>query len=154
MKRWLTRIWNSLLYGGSTRLRSYEGAVLEALIASLGPTDAAALRAQLAGLDHVKRLHRDRMVTFYFYQPKRLPRIENRGEALHLGAFRISGGSIALTAVVFAHRGLLSSLEFTKAPAGLEHVEVVVETIRAKERSPSLATRIDRTEHWGEPNSP
>jgi hypothetical protein len=154
MRRWLTRFWNSLVYGGSTRLRSYEGAVLEALIASLGPSDAAAVRAQLAGLDHVKRLHRDRMVTFYFYQPKRLPPIENRGEALHVGAFRISGGSNSLTAVVFAHRGLLSSLEFTKAPAGLEHAEVIVEPVRTKGSGPSLATKIDRIEHGGESSSP
>lgn len=154
MRRWLTRFWNSLIFGGSTRLRSYEAALLEALIASLGPSDAAAVRAQLAGLDHVKRLHRDRMVTLYFYQPQRLARIEDRGEALHVGAFRISGGSVGLTAVVFAHRGLLSSLEFTKAPAGLEHAEVVVETVRTKGRGSSLATKIDRLEHGGGSKNP
>lgn len=153
MKRWLTRFWNALIYGGSTRLRSYEEAILEALIAALGPSDGAAIRAQLAALDHVKRLHGDRMVTFYFYQPKRLPRIENRGEALHLGAFRVSGGSIALTAVVFAHRGLLSSLELTKPPAGLEHSEVGVETVGTNERAPSLATKLDRMEHGGKSES-
>lgn len=154
MRRWLTRLWNSLIYGGSTRLRSYEGAVLEALIASLGPSDAEAVRAQVASLDHVKRLHRDRMVTFYFYQPKRLPRMENRGEALHAGAFRISGGSISLTAVVFAHRGLLSSLEFTKAPAGLEHAEAMVEPVRTNGRGRSLAAKIDRMEHGGQFDRP
>lgn len=90
MRRWLTRTWNSLIYGGSTRLRSYEAAILETLIASLGRSDAEAVRAQLAGLDHVKRLHRDRMVTFYFNQRKRPPRIENRGEALHVGTYPVS----------------------------------------------------------------
>ena len=65
------RAWNRiltfLLYGGASKLRDYEKEILEKMSERFQGGNRESFRSQLRNLDHVKRLHDDRMVTFYFY---------------------------------------------------------------------------------------
>jgi len=147
LKRALTRIWTFLVYGGSTHLRTYEKLLLDSILIALDSSDAAAIRAQLASLDHIKRQHNDRMVTFHFFEADRLPRISNRDGEHRLATYQLSGEAIKATVVLFSHRGLLSSLEFSKTPRALEGKHVAMESAKAKGRAFSLPQTIDRSEH-------
>lgn len=136
-----------LVHGGSWTIRPYETQVLDTLKSTLARSDVEALEAQLARLDHVKRLHADRMVTFYFQDAAALPRLSQGGDAQCLLRLRIEGDGRKLSVEIFAHRGLLSSMEFDKSPTDLRS-SAALRIRPVKSRSaPGIAAEIDKTEH-------
>lgn len=146
--RWLKRAASFVVHGGAWTLRDYESSILQAAAGTLSAADAAVLQTQLQALEHLKREHADRMVTFYFFDAARLPRISLLAPELCIAQFRIQGaGSRKLRASVVTHEGLLSSLEFSSAPkllsaaAGLD-----LQPVRPRVRS-TLADDIDHEEH-------
>lgn len=136
-----------LVHGGSWTVRPYETQTLDSLKSTLSRGDVEALDAQFARLDHVKRLHDDRMVTFHFQAAAGLPRLSRDGEAQCLARFRIEGGERKLGVEVFAHRGLLSSLEFDKSPTDLRQASSLrIQPVKPRSK-PGISAEIDRTEH-------
>ncbi|MFL6192841.1 MAG: hypothetical protein ACJ75H_01620 [Thermoanaerobaculia bacterium] len=126
-------------------MRDYERAALDFLGRSLSPRDRQALEAQLAGLDHLKRLHGDRMVTFYFEDPAALPRLSNEGLEQKLATILLEAGKVRTRATAVSHRGLLSSLEFSKPPTDLEGQPLRLALVAGK--AGDLAREIDAGEH-------
>jgi hypothetical protein len=144
----LRRAAGFLIHGGSWTLRPYETRVIDETKSLLSATDARALEAQLDSLDHVKRTHADRMLTFYFQQAPALPKLADRSTEHCLARFRLSAGAAALTAQVFSHRGLLSSIEFAKDPKPLAGAAVLaVARLPPGKKATSLADQIDAEEH-------
>lgn len=139
------RLVSWLVYGGSRVLRDYEQAALDFLGRSLSPQDRQALESQLAGLDHLKRLHGDRMVTFYFEKPATLPRLSNEGLEQKLATLLLAAGQKKTRATAVSHRGLLSSLEFSKSPTDLEGQPLRLALAAGKPGD--LAREIDAGEH-------
>lgn len=117
--RALRRWWSFLLYGGGGRLRDYEIRILDAVRASMSKADSNAVAQQLANLDRVKRLHDDRVVRLYFYRAKNLPRLANQGSEQIIARMVLKSGEKRIYAVAMGDHGLLSSLEFDKAPGAL-----------------------------------
>src|SRR5690349_18715120 len=97
-------------------MRDYERRVLDFAGELLSPEDRRALGKQLAGLDHLKRLHGGRMVTFYYGKPAALPPLSDVGLEQKLATVLLETGQERIRARVVSHRGLLSSLEFSKSP--------------------------------------
>jgi hypothetical protein len=148
LRRWLQRAASLAVHGGAWQLRAYESRILQAAADSLPAADAAVLRTQLQALEHLKRLHADRMVTFYFFDAAQLPRISLAGPELCIAQFRVKAAGIeGLRASVVTHLGLLSSLEFSSSPAGLSAVAgFELLPVRGRKRS-TVADDIDREEH-------
>jgi hypothetical protein len=133
------------MYGGSRTLRDYELSALDFVGELLSSEDRRALGAQLSGLDHLKRLHGDRMVTFYFEKPAALPRLSNEGLEQKLATILLESGQKRARATVVSHHGLLSSLEFSKSPTDLEDQPLRLSLVAGKPGD--LAREIDATEH-------
>lgn len=142
------RLVSWLVYGGSRTLRDYERRVLDFVAESLSPEDRHALSEQLAGLDHLKRLHGDRMVTFYFEKPGELPLLSNQGLEQKLATVLLEAGRRKVRATVVSHRGRLSSLEFNKPPTDLEGQPLRLSLVPGKPgEDGDLAREIDSMEH-------
>lgn len=148
LERWLKRAASFVVHGGAWRLRGYETTVLQAAMKSLSAADAEVLEQQLKSLEHLKRLHGDRMVTFYFFDAERLPRISLLAPEHCIAQFRIKSPQIdGLRASVITHQGLLSSLEFSKTPQPLA-AAAAFELLPAPTRPrKDLASEVDREEH-------
>lgn len=147
MKRIVRRLLGWLVYGGSRTLREYERLALEKVRDSLSPDDQRAFQAQVTNLEHLKRLHGDRMVTFYFDHRAEPPRLSNRGLEQTLGGVLLRAERKKVRATVVAHRGLLSSLEFSRSPVDLGP-SVHAVSIDGEPRDPAnLARAIDTGEH-------
>ena len=146
--RLFQRAVSFLVHGGAFSLRDYESRILEAAAASLSVEDRAALQAQLQDLEHLKRLHADRMVTFYFFDRARLPLLSERGGSFCLAAFELRAGSGSkLRASVFSHEGILSSLEFKQPPLALAKAEGFEVKLVARKAARSLSQSLDDEEH-------
>lgn len=144
------RLVSWLVYGGSRTIRDYEQSALDFVAESLAPEDRRALAAQLSGLDHLKRLHGDRMVTFYFEKPAELPRLSNDGLEQKLAAVHLETDPKKIRATVVSHRGLLSSLEFSQSPTDLEGQPLRLSSAAGRSgKAGDLAREIDADEHAG-----
>ena len=142
------RLVSWLVYGGSRTLRDYERCVLDFVGESLPPEDRHALAKQLAGLDHLKRLHGDRMVTFYYEKPDTLPLLLNQGLEQRLATVLLEAGRKRVRATMVSHRGRLSSLEFNKSPTDLEGQPLRRSLVAGKPgKDGELAREIDSMEH-------
>ena len=142
------RLVSWLVYGGSRTLRDYERRVLDFVGESLSPEDQHAFAEQLAGLDHLKRLHGDRMVTFYYEEPGALPLLSNEGLEQKLATVLLEASQKRVRATVVSHRGRLSSLEFSKPPTDLEGQSLRLALVASRpEKDGDLAREIDTMEH-------
>lgn len=147
MSRAVRRLISWMIYGGSRSLRDYEVSILRAVERSRPDRDREALRAQLASLDHLKRLHHDQLVTFYFVSAGSLPRIATAREEETLASFDLRTATRRLRVKVVAFRGLLSSLEFTKPPKPLDGETLQIVTRRSTGAGRDLPAEIDAAEH-------
>lgn len=145
----VNRLINLAIHGGSWVVRPYERAVIEAAANSLPDPDGRYLLLQLTFLDHLKRLHQDRMVTFYFESSKEgFPFLPRRSPDLSLANVSLRTTREMFSATVTAHRGLLFSLEFTKSPTYLRKEGFRIESVSISDVGPSiLAQEIDQSEH-------
>jgi hypothetical protein len=142
------RLGSWLLYGGSRTLRDYELQLLDFIGRALSDADRRALGEQLASLDHLKRLHDDRMVTLYFRKPGALPRFSNQGLEQNLATAVMATGEERVRVTAVAHRGLLSSLEFRSSPARLEGRQLRLELVTGRRgKDGALAAELDGNEH-------
>jgi len=143
-----TRLWTFMLYGGTRRLRDYEIKIINAVKMSMTKEDSETISIQIENLEHLKRLHDDRMVTFYFHGAERLPRLKNAGQEQKISKLTIEGNNKKINVVVVSHRGLMSSLEFNRSPTVLLGGGVSISA--AKNRNVddyNLASEIDAKEH-------
>jgi hypothetical protein len=81
--------------------------------------DGNALAQQLANLGHVRRFEDDRVIRFCLHGTRNLPRLTNKGSAQIIARMVVQSDRKKVYAVVVADRGLLSTLEFDKAPGVL-----------------------------------
>jgi hypothetical protein len=144
----LRRLGRRLLYGGSRHLRSYEQVVLEQAGAALGELDQGALKAQLATHEFVQRDLKGRMVRFCF-DPQSPPRqlFSDSAEEHSLVQVQLETTASRIRATLMTHRGLLSSLEFSKDPAVLSGDAVRVTEVVLGGKASQLAPVADRAEH-------
>lgn len=147
MKRPVRRLISWLLYGGSYTLRDYESRILNFVRASLRPEDQSALDLQLDDLDHLKRAHQGRMVTFFYLSPKTVPKLSNDTPDNDLAWVSVTSSGISLRVRVTSHRGLFSSLEFSRSPTELKDKTLNLAFTRRRSKDPDLAEMIDREEH-------
>ena len=146
--RTVRRLLSWLLYGGTTTLRDYETRILDHVSASLSTdNDRAALASQLRNLNHLKRLHQDRMVTFYFDDSESLRRLSNMSPAHQIGVAVLEKDRESTTAKVVSHRGLLSSMEFTRSPTQFQHASFQLADSRRPGKAIDLPSQIDAEEH-------
>jgi hypothetical protein len=112
----LARFGRSLVYGFKRDLRPYEAAILDAVLNASMPKDCEAIRAQFDSRERIQRWT-DRVLYFSLARGQTLPLIEARGENYCYAKVRvISGTGERITAQLMIHKGLLSTLEFSKAP--------------------------------------
>lgn len=147
MMRELRRVWSWLLYGGSRKLRDYDRGVLDYVSEQLTPRDRQALAAQLRNLDHLKRLHVDRMVTFYYVSPKTLPKLSNTAPDNDLAWLVLKADRKQVCVRVRSHRGLFFSLEFVQSPKDLKGKPVEISPSRRRPKDRDLGPEIDALEH-------
>ena len=147
-RRGLTRFLTFILYGGSSTLRDYEKVILAKMEEHLPDGDKQILRMQLQSVDHVKRLHEDRMVTFYFYRAPTLPRFGNQERRYRHSLFSLKAETVKLKVTIVTNCGLLFSLEFSQSPSALKSSRFdIVKLTDVKEPQGSLPEEIDRAEH-------
>jgi hypothetical protein len=108
----LRRLLSWLLHGGSSSLRDYEVQIITDVFS--GSAAYSLVQGQLGQLSRVQRFNSDRQVNLFFsgdVQP-----LPNKQIELTVGRlrYRCHGGSV--TAVIVADRGVLSSIEFSRAP--------------------------------------
>lgn len=150
LRRLLWRLLHPL--PASRTLRSYETAVLEHTAAAITSADRRVLCEQIGQIDLVQRFHSDRMVTVYFADGERVPRLaDQRPDNVLITLVATSGGRTSGRVAVVSHRGLVSSLEFTKSPRNWRDDVRLAETTRST--GPTLAADIDSLEHGAPPES-
>jgi hypothetical protein len=147
LKRKLFRLGTFLLYGGTQRLRGYEKEIIDHLRFSLSAPDQNALIEQLSNLDHLKRLHKDRMVTFYFFNETKLPKFGDLRDENRIAVFKLTIPKFTVLVNIISHRGLLSSFEFTKSPKPLKNELFDILFVKNAKAYESLAESIDQSEH-------
>jgi hypothetical protein len=136
-----------MLYGGSTKLRPYEFEILQRACSELEEPDRSALSRQIAGFDRVQRNLNDRQVLFFFKPNQDLAHLTERGDAQCLVRFKLRGQGGRSSAAVVSHHGLLSSLEFARAPKPLFEAGVEVLAVVRGGRWQGPAEAADRLEH-------
>jgi hypothetical protein len=88
------------------------------------------------------------MVTFYYEEPAALPRLSNEGLEQKLATILLETSQERTRATVVLHRGLLSSLEFSKSPTDLGGQSLRLALVASKpETNGDLAREIDAMEH-------
>lgn len=143
----LRKIGRQLLYGGSRNLRSYENAIIQATLEVLNELDRQAFAAQVNARERLQRWNSDRMVLFGFADRAGLPSISSSAENYCLAKAKLSGASGGTTAAVMTHRGVLSSIEFSRSPTHLGTSGLMVESISLHPEHRGFASAIDREEH-------
>lgn len=147
----LRRIWTWLIYGGSRVVRDYERVILDFVSSTLSSDDREALATQLANLDHLKRLHADRMVTFYFPDSLRVKKLSDINPERVMARLALKTQRTVVKAKVVSHEGLLSSIEFAKSPTHLQGAEVQLEALpKPRGKEWDLPSELDAEEHGEE----
>jgi hypothetical protein len=148
--RWYRRTISYLIHGGSWYLRQYETLVLNTVAKSLSSEDASALSLQLENLDHIKRLHSDRMVTFYFLDTDKIPRLYISSSTHCIARYRLDSSGFTTNVALFTHLGILSSIEFTKSPEVLSSDSEIKLVPILNKSNTSLTDTINQEEHYGD----
>jgi len=142
-----------LLFGGSTRLRDHERRMLDCFGQALPDEARRRLEAQLGALRNVQRFAKGKMVTFHL---KEEPASEdllfpNRSPELYAARLRVKppGQSLRITCDLVAHRGRISSLEFSRPPDPVQSgelecgkVEVLEDLLAAARPAPAAAPAV------------
>jgi hypothetical protein len=135
------------LLGWNKRLRPHEAAFIEDVLRSVDPHDRDALVTQLERRERLQRWNSDRMVLFGLGEKEALPRIADTSENHCLAKARLLAGGSSIVAVLMSHRGLLSSIEFSKAPSLLQGYEVEVKSLTLGDASKGYSASIEPEEH-------
>lgn len=138
------RLLARVLYGGRSALGPTETRILEAVLENLPPTDAAALREQVAEIETVQEWGK-RVVAIFYRKDQRAALVSDArsDDEWCLAKLRLSDGR-RCTVTVWASRGRLRSFEYTRRPAAgfsIDKVEV------RPERAVSVSAAMDRLEH-------
>ena len=142
----LKRFGRNLLYGFGCELRQYEKLIVDRVAEALPAGDRATLRQQLAARERVQRFNSDRMVTFGFADRAALRPLADPAENHCLAQVRLRGAHGALSASFITHRGVISSIEFSKPPKQLnEFCEVA--SVRLRPAAGGYSGEIDAEEH-------
>lgn len=123
----MLKILQRIIFGGSSRLRDHEVALLRSVERELPVDQADALREQLGAIELVKRHLKGRRVTMNFFGEKRqrLKRLSGNTGERKLARLDIEAKGWTGSVTVVLYDGLLSSLEFTSPPPKiLELVEI------------------------------
>lgn len=149
----IARFGRGLLYGFKRELRPYEAAVLEAALAASGPKDRAALQEQFDTRERIQRWT-DRVLHFSLARGQDLPPIAARMENhCHAKVQLVSGAGEKVTAQLMTHRGLLSTLEFSKAPVAALAGGFRVAGVTLPAGGKGYADEIDEEEHGTDPHA-
>jgi len=117
-------VFRRLLYGGTTKLRSYELICLDHWRELLSPEATDVLNRQLQLFDVIQRLSQDKLVTFHRLDSECWPHgtlFETRGvETMVATVWLKSGrpGEQVIRVDIILNLGCLSSLEFSISPKG------------------------------------
>lgn len=116
-----TGLLHRLIYGSSAKLRTYEAAVLDAVLAHLPAPQAAKLTDQLRQPSYRQRQVYDKVVAFYSDKPGTMsPNLfENRNDDLIVAVVDVAvvPTGKTLCATLYAANGRFFSIEFDKRPA-------------------------------------
>lgn len=118
----LKRLLDWALYGGTKRLKPYETACLSLLLERLPSGARAILEEQLQRFDLIQRAVGGRLMVFYFLHSsggdRPLPRLSVTGDENRVARLVVApeGGGGTVRVDVVLHRGLLSSLQFSRDP--------------------------------------
>lgn len=142
---YLKRLFLYPVYGGAWWLRRYERHILQAVQERLPPEDALALSVQIKRTLFIQRHHADRIVTFSLHKKETLPKFSETSEEVNLvNDLSIQDHNTKLRVSVIAHRGFLSSLEFSKSPKKLKGDIVIKDTTS---RTTDATVRLNAEEH-------
>lgn len=142
----LGRFKRNLVYGRRRDLRPYESAVFENVLAASESGDRNALTQQFEARERVQRWsHR---VLFFGFPPKHsLPSI-SAAELNHCYALvRLSAPGGAITAKFMTHRGLVSTIEFSRDPLPMLAESFTVQRVVLRPGGTGYAEEMDVGEH-------
>ncbi|WP_157281955.1 hypothetical protein [Pelomonas sp. Root1237] len=138
-------------YGGSFGLRKQERDLLQVAKSSLSAEDQPLFWQQVESVELVQRSSEDRMVLIFF-PPDHLPlKLDNKSPEFPMARVTLSDGINRLSAVVFLHRGLLSSVEYSKSPRCFRGKTVNMVLRQTSVADSGYAAQIDQEEHGSTP---
>lgn len=143
----IRRVLNLLVYGGSTKLRPYERALLTLAERVLSESNRRAFQDQVAKLQRIKRYNDDRMVTFQFDGVSTQCLADTSEELTLITYLDAARRKSKPLAVLISHRGRISSLELAIKPSTLDDSEWGRVTANLGGQDQQIAKAIDREEH-------
>ena len=143
----LARLGRNILYGFRRELRPYEASIIEAVASRITDADQATINAQLVARERVQRWNSDRMVLLSVPRGASLPLLSARNTDHCMAKVRVESPQGKLVAKLMSHRGLLSSLEFSKPPKSLLGSNFVVTSVELSPAEPGHDAGVDAEEH-------
>jgi len=141
------KIGRLALYGWNKQLRTCEASFVDEVLLRVDEWDRKALLAQLEQRERLQRWNSDRMVLFGFGEKAALPRIGDQSENHCIAKARLKGTITSVSVALMSHKGLLSSIEFSKSPRALEGAGVTVEALKLAPAHAGYAVNVDAEEH-------
>jgi hypothetical protein len=142
----LPRFGRSLLYGFRRRLRPYEAETFSRILAATSGQDREALVAQFNARERVQRWSA-RVLHFGLPPAHDLPRVAAIAPDHCYAQVKLSSPAGKVTAKLMTHRGLLSTMEFSKDPARVLGGDFQVERVELHPGGIGYTEGIDKAEH-------
>ena len=142
----ISRFARNLVFGFRRELRPYEATILEQVIGASTPNDQVALRFQFESRERVQRSN-ERVLFFGFAPEAKLTPIAAIAPDYCYAKIKLRSAEGSVIAKLMTHRGVLSTIEFSKPPAALLDGEFVVESIALHPGGTGYTAEIDASEH-------
>ena len=111
----LKRIYYKLVYNGSFAPTALEREIVAAVASKLPENDATILLSQLDNFEYIQRLHKGRLVAFYFGR-YRGPLLWRTDTQFCLAEVKLRGSSKNNIANIVCYSGRLGMIQYRRAP--------------------------------------
>ena len=142
----LRRFGRSLIYGFRRELRAYEAGPFEGALNASKQSDRDALRKQFDSRERIQRWG-NRVLYFSLSRDEALPKIAVLDENYCYASAVLSSPQGKVTARLMTHRGLLSTLEFSRSPLPALSQGFTIESIALHPGGRGYADEINEEEH-------
>ena len=142
----LSRLGRNLLYGFRRELRPYETAIFQSVLGASSEEDKEALLLQFDARERVQRWT-ERILYFGLPRVHALPRVVATAPDYCYAKVKLSSPLGKVTAKLMTHRGVLSTIEFSRDPTQVLLGEFRVESVALHPGGTGYAEEINEAEH-------